>query len=81
VVRLWQDCPHADEVTEYDRKNAYLFGLMLQAEADGATPRYLAGLLFDIDADRYPVRAQSVVRSHLARAHWLQDNAFPMLDW
>ncbi len=81
VVRLWHDCPHTEEVTEYDRKNAYLFGLLLQAEADGASPQYMAGLLFNIDADRHPIRARRVVRSHLARAHWLQDNAFPMLDW
>ncbi len=81
VVRLWHDCPHAEEVTEYDRAIVYLYGRLLAAEAEGAPPQRMARMFFAIDADRHPARARNVVRSHLARAHWLKDNVFPMIDW
>ena len=81
VIRLWHACPHADAVTDYDRRHIYLLGDLLQAEAEGATLAEMAWAVFGIRADRQPHRAAAIVSTHLARAHWLKENAVPFIDW
>jgi hypothetical protein len=81
VVQLWNTCPHSEEVTEYDLRNIYLYGILLQAEDEGASERQMAETFFRIHVDRNPTWALSVVQTHLARAHWLKENVYPLLDW
>jgi len=81
VVHLWNACPHADEVTDYDLRNIYLYGHLLEAETEGASERHMAEVFFRIRVDRHPTWALNVVQTHLARAHWLKQNVFPLLDW
>ena len=81
VVSLWNTCPQPEEVTDYDLRNIYLYGNLLQAESEGAAERKMAEVIFRIGFDRHPVWALSVVRTHLARAHWMKENIFPLLDW
>jgi hypothetical protein len=81
VVRLWGPCPQDDTVTAYDRRNIYIYGWLLDGDCAGVPDREMARAIFGIDADRDPVRAACVVKSHLARARWLQNNHYPFLDW
>jgi hypothetical protein len=81
VVRLWTACPQADRVTAYDMQHLYIFNWLLNAEYEGAAEHEMARVIFHIDAARQPVWAQTVVRSHLHRAHWLRNGDFPYLDW
>jgi predicted transposase YbfD/YdcC len=81
VVRLWMVCPHAETVTGYDRENLTIYALLLQAEFEGASERHMAEAFFAIAFDRNPRRAETVVRSHLARAHWLKEHVYPHFDW
>jgi hypothetical protein len=81
IVQLWCRCPQAEVVTDYDRRHVYLFGNLLQAERGGATMPEMARMFFSIGFGCYPGRAPEIVRTHLARAHWLKANGFPFLDW
>lgn len=81
VVRLWNKCPWSGEVTDYDRRNLYIYGWLLDGNCAGVPEREMARVIFGIDADRHPARAALVVRSHLERARWLQDGEIPFLNW
>ena len=81
VVRLWGPCPWDAAITDYDRRNIYIYGWLLDGDCAGVPDRDLARGIFGIDADREPARAQRVIRTHLERARWLQNNHFPFLDW
>ena len=81
VVRLWNSCPHSEDVTAYDLRNLSLYGILLEAECEGASERHMAETFFRIRVDRRPLWAFNVVQTHLARAHWLKENVYPLLDW
>ena len=81
VVRLWTACPQAERVTPYDMQHLYIFNWLLNAEYEGVAEHEMARVIFRIDAARHPVWAQTVVRTHLQRAHWLRNGDFPYLDW
>jgi len=81
VVRLWGSCPQSETITEYDRRNIYIYGWLLDGDCAGVPDRDLARSIFGIDAAREPDRARRVVQSHLERARWLHNNHFPFLNW
>jgi hypothetical protein len=81
VVRFWTTCPHSDSITEYDMHNLSFFALLLHSEFEGGSERHMAETFFRIKVDRHPGWAANVVRTHLARAHWIKNNVFPLLDW
>jgi hypothetical protein len=81
VVRLWTVRPRSSEVTPYDMRNLALFSLLLDAEREGVSEFDMARVFFDMKNGRNWDRMRTVVQTHLERARWLRDNAFPMLDW
>jgi hypothetical protein len=81
IVTLWTECPWGDVVTEYDLAHLVLFNRLLDAENENVDEFEMARSIFRIDSARHPNRAWRVVHSHLARAHWLMDNGFPLLNW
>jgi hypothetical protein len=81
VVRLWNACPHSEEMSAYDLRNMSLYAILLEAEYEGASTRHMAETFFRIRVDRRPVWAFKVVQTHLARAHWLKENVYPLLHW
>jgi hypothetical protein len=81
VVTLWGACPWGDDVTEYDKRNLCLYGLLIDAELEGASAFDMAWCFFHIHPNRRPDRALRVVKTHLARAYWLKENFFPYLNW
>ena len=80
VFRLWVRCPGpgADHVTPYDWDNVTLYGLLLEAELEGAEEGEIGRVFFG--SVSRPKRSE-VVRSHLARAHWLVDHGLFWLNW
>jgi len=81
IIGLWRERPDAEPVTAYDRRHAYLYGDLLAAEAMGIAPRQMARIFFQADRDGNASRASAALRWHLARAHWLKENVFAVLDW
>jgi len=81
VVRLWNACPCSDHVTAYDMANIHIYNWLLNAENEGMSESEMARMVFGLDAMRRPERSAIVVRTHLSRAHWMQDNEFPYLNW
>ena len=77
----WDVCPSGRALGDYDRRNVALFAWLLHDEAEGASEDDLARDVFGFAHRRYSAWARKVVRSHLERAHWLRDNAFPFLGW
>lgn len=65
--------PTGETLTDYDIAHAVLYIRLLDAEAAGQDWRSMAAQLFDLDPRRESVRAQTVVETHLARAHWMRD--------
>ncbi|HEY0300707.1 MAG TPA: hypothetical protein VGC36_05215 [Rhizomicrobium sp.] len=81
VVRLWNVCPWADALTAYDMQHLTTYNWLLNAESEGVSEREMARIIFRIEVDKRPSWALTVVRTHLDRAHWVQDNEFPYLNW
>ncbi len=68
--------PQSPALTSYDRTHMKLYLRLLDAETDGADWREAVSVLFGIDPEREPERAQFVHRSHLARARWMTEQGY-----
>lgn len=71
--------PHAPDdatVTDYDRQCAAVYLRLLDAEADGADWKEVAQVVLGVDPDKDAEFAETMHRSHLARAHWLRDGGY-----
>lgn len=66
----------ADELTDYDRRHFVTYLRMLDAQTEGADWREVALILFGIDAEQEPRRAQVVHANHLARATWMTEHGY-----
>jgi hypothetical protein len=81
VITLWGLCPWSENISDYDRHNIYLYAELLSSETEGASEEDLARQFFELHWDRSRALAIGILRSHLRRAHWIADHAFPMLGW
>jgi len=81
VVPLWGICPWSDELSDYDRRNIDLYARLLHDESEGAGEDDLLHGIFCLDPHRDRGRALAILRSHMARAHWIADALFQMLGW
>ena len=68
--------PQSPALTSYDRTHMKLYLRLLDAENDGADWREAASVLFGIDPEREPERAQRVHHAHLARARWMTEHGY-----
>lgn len=68
--------PQSPALTSYDRAHMKLYLRLLDADTDGADWREAVSVLFGIDPDREPERAQLVHRTHLARARWMTEHGY-----
>ncbi|CAL8974026.1 hypothetical protein RHODGE_RHODGE_00953 [Rhodoplanes serenus] len=68
--------PQSPALTSYDRTHMKLYLRLLDAENDGADWREAVSVLFGIDPEREPERAQRVHRTHLARARWMTEHGY-----
>lgn len=71
--------PQSPALTSYDRAHMKLYLRLLDAETDGADWRDAVSVLFGIDPEREPERAQLVHRSHLSRARWMTEQGYRQL--
>ncbi|GFE66563.1 DNA -binding domain-containing protein [Litoreibacter roseus] len=71
--------PKNDFVTDYDRQHLKLYARLLDAEADGAPLAEIVKVLFGIDAENEPERAQRLHAGHLGRARWMTENGYRSL--
>jgi len=71
--------PQSPALTSYDRAHMKLYLRLLDAETDGADWREAVSVLFGIDPEREPERAQLMHRSHLARARWMTEQGYRQL--
>lgn len=74
--------PVSDHLTDYDRRHAKLYLRLLDAAAENADWREVAGILFGIDAGAEPDRARRVYDAHLERARWMTRKGYrELVDW
>jgi hypothetical protein len=78
---IWDVCPWGETLTAYDKRNLGLFARLLHDEAEGASEADIARDVFGMGARLNSRRARLMVRSHMCRAHWLENNVFPLLGW
>ena len=71
--------PFSEALTSYDREHMKLYMRLLDANRDGADWREAVSVLFGIDPEREPERAQLVHASHLARARWMTEQGYRQL--
>jgi len=71
--------PQSTVLTSYDRAHMKVYMRLLDAETDGADWREAVVLLFGIDPDKEPERANRVHRTHLARARWMTEHGYRQL--
>jgi hypothetical protein len=68
--------PSAPHVTPYDERHLNTYLLLLDADDAGIDWRSVVWTIFHIDAEREPVHALEVHRSHLSRARWMADSGY-----
>lgn len=68
--------PESTALTDYDRKHMKLYIRLLDAAEDGAHWKEVVEVLFGIDANSDPERAQSIHDAHLARARWMTEHGY-----
>jgi len=71
--------PDSPQITSYDEGHLMDYLRLLDAAADGADWRDVAGLIFGIDASDEPNRAKTMHDSHLARARWMTEVGYAHL--
>ena len=68
--------PAGAALTAYDEAHLKLYIRLLDAEAESADWREVVEVLFGLDANAEPERAQRIYASHLDRAKWMTTNGF-----
>lgn len=71
-----EEPPNGEALTAYDREHVKLYMRLLDAERAGAAWGEVVRVLFGIDPDTEPERAQRVHRSHLSRARWMTEQGY-----
>ena len=71
--------PQGDDLTDYDHAHMTLYLRLFDAAESGASLKQVSQILFGIDADKEPERAQKLYDSHLARARWMTEQGYRTL--
>lgn len=71
--------PDSPQLTTYDEGHLVAYLRLLDADADGADWREVAGVIFGIDVAAEPERAKAMHDSHLARARWMTEVGYAHL--
>lgn len=65
--------PDNPRLTAYDERHLVTYLRLLDADQEGADWREAVQIIFGIDPEQEPVRAQAIHSSHLARARWMTE--------
>lgn len=71
--------PQSDDLTDYDHAHMTLYLRLFDAAESGASLQEISQILFGLDADKEPERAQKIYDSHLARARWMTEHGYRKL--
>jgi len=71
--------PQGDDLTDYDHAHMTLYLRLFDAAESGASLQEVSQILFGLDADKEPERAQKIYDSHLARARWMTEHGYRKL--
>ena len=63
-------------LTGYDEEHLITYLRLLDADAEGADWRDVAGVVLHIDPELDPERARRAWESHLARAKWMTESGY-----
>jgi hypothetical protein len=63
--------PESERLTSYDELHFVTYLQLLDADEEGADWREAVQIIFGLDAEKEPERAQTVYTTHLARARWM----------
>jgi hypothetical protein len=66
-----QTAPTADALTPYDEAHFALYLSLLHASADGVSDVEMCREILGIEPENDPLRAQTMLQTHLDRARWL----------
>ena len=70
------EAPWSDKINAYDQAQFRLYLRLLDAVEAKASTTEICKILFGIDAEREPVRAQKCLESHLRRARWMTEHGY-----
>jgi len=70
------EAPWSDQINAYDEAQFRLYLRLLDAVDAKASNTEICKVLFGIDAEREPVRAQKCIQSHLRRARWMTEHGY-----
>lgn len=76
IIPFEEQPPNDKRVTSYDERHFVTYLRLLDADAEGANWREVAMIVFGIDPDSEPDRAQNVHACHLARARWMTESGY-----
>jgi hypothetical protein len=65
--------PDSARLTAYDESHLATYLRLLDADIEGADWREAVRIIFGLDPDADPARAQLIHASHLARARWMTE--------
>ncbi|MBT0779245.1 DUF2285 domain-containing protein [Paracoccus sp. pheM1] len=71
--------PQSERLTGYDEAHLTTYLRLLDAEEEGADWREVARIVFGLDVDADPDRANRIHDSHLARARWMTEAGYRQL--
>lgn len=77
--RFDEQAPSMATLTPYDEAHLADYLRLLDADSEGDDWREVAAVLFEIDANAEPERAQRMHASHLARAKWMTEIGYAHL--
>lgn len=75
-IKIADDVPLSDHVTDYDREHFVIYIRLLDAERDGVSDDEMARNILGIDPTKEPDRAKRALASHLSRAHWMTTQGY-----
>ena len=70
------EAPWSEGINAYDEPQFRLYLRLLDAVAAKASNIEICKILFGIDAEREPARAQKCLESHLRRARWMTEHGY-----
>lgn len=75
-LAIADEAPWSDAINAYDEAQFRLYLRLLDAVEAKASNSEICKILFGIDAEREPTRAQKCLESHLRRARWMTEHGY-----
>jgi hypothetical protein len=77
--KVSDEAPWSEKLTEYDEAHFFTYARLLDLLNQGKNLKEISQMLFEIDAEAEPERAQKCFASHLKRAKWATTTGYQLL--